>query len=70
MKKLATTFSLPVFVLLMNTPQAVAQRATASVAGDVLDPSRAPVPGARVVVRISPQGQSEPRSPMKPVTTQ
>ncbi len=51
MKTLAATFSLLVFVLLINPPPARAQRATASVAGDVVDPSRAPVPGARVVVR-------------------
>src|SRR6059036_686826 len=51
MKKLTIAISLPFFVLLINAPQAAAQRATASVAGDVLDPSRAPVPGARVVIR-------------------
>src|SRR5262245_39869130 len=51
MKTLAATFSLLVFVLLINPPPVRAQRATASVAGDVTDPSRAPVPGASVVVR-------------------
>ena len=51
MRKIAAILLVAALVMLLDAREAAAQRATASVAGAVRDPSQAPVPGASVVVR-------------------